>query len=330
MAINPQIASRANPLEQFPIFQSSDIEEAHDLIAKNFSRHSLSILSAQQSLETRYDGLFFNDMALFCGTYGADVIINPESSQYFFTQTTLTGNTSVVMGDEQVHTRSGGSVVVSPSASYQMTLHRGSSRLITMFKRQALENHLSQLLNRPLDQPLVFDLNMEERSDAGSAWQRSLLFLCEQFSSSEFMLNSEAFRKQASDLLMTQLLNSQAHNYSTQLHQDPVVNSPRHVRRAVAYIEEHIHEPISLADLAESVGVTSRTLQKGFLKYTGSSPSEYIRNLRIACVHEQLQRACGDVQVSEILLNYGITSFGHFAKAYKAVHGCTPAETLHR
>ena len=330
MAINSQAAVGGNPLEKFPIFQSSDIEEAHDLIAQNFSRHSLSVMSARQSLATRYDGLFLKDMALLCGTYGADVKINPESNQYFFTQTTLAGDTSVALGREQVQTQCGGTVVVSPSASYEMELHQGSSRLITMFEREALENQLSQLLNKPINQPLVFDLNMDSSSEASNAWRRSLMFLCEQFSASEPIFNSDAFRNQATDLLMTQLLNTQHHNYSAQLHHDPVVNSPRHVRRAIAYIEEHIREPISLAAMAEAVGVTARTLQKGFLKYLDATPTEYIRKLRIVCVHDELMRASGDTQVGEILLNYGITSFGHFAKAYKAVHGCTPSETLHR
>ena len=321
----------SHPLQQFPIFQSSDIEEAHDLIAKNFSRHSLQILSSKQNLSSRYDGLFFNNMGLMCGTYGADVRINPESNQYFFTQTTLAGHTRVSMANEAVDTGNGTTVVVSPSANYEMNLGQGSSRLIAMFEREALEKQLSRMLNADLDKPLMFDLSMEDNRGQRSTWLRSLDFLCDQFSLSQDLASSESFLAHASDLLMTQLLSGQSHNFSEQLHHDPVIHSPRHVRRAIAYIENHIHEPISLAEMAEAVGVTARTLQKGFIKYLESTPSEYIRRLRLNCIHDELTRANElDTQVSSVLMDYGITSFGHFSKLYKSVFGCTPAETLRR
>jgi AraC-like DNA-binding protein len=319
----------SHPLQQFPIFQSSDIEEAQDLIARNFSRHSLSVLSSRQKLSSRYDGLFFHNIGLMCGTYGADVKINPESNEYFFTQTTLAGHTRVSMAGEEVETDNGTTVVVSPTTQYEMHLGQGSSRLIAMFEREALETQLSKMLNAPLRQPLEFDLGMSDCNGQRSAWLRSLDFLCDQFSITQDLASNAAFLQHANDLLITQLLNSQSHNYSEQLHHNPVVHSPRHVRRAIAYIEEHIHEPISLAAMASTIGVTSRTLQKGFLKYVDASPSDYIRQLRLRCIHDELIRANElDTQVSTVLMNYGITSFGHFSKLYKTVYQCTPAETL--
>lgn len=76
MVFHSVAGQQHNPLSKYPIFQSNDIEEAHDLISQNFSPHSLNILSGQKSLTTQYDGLFFNKMALLCGTYGADVLVN--------------------------------------------------------------------------------------------------------------------------------------------------------------------------------------------------------------------------------------------------------------
>lgn len=319
----------SHPLQQFPIFQSSDIDEAQDLIARNFSRHSLSVLSHQQALSSRYDGLFFNNIGLMCGTYGADVKINPESNEYFFTQTTLAGHTRVSMAGESVDTDNGTTVVVSPTANYEMYLGQGSSRLIAMIERDALEGQLSKMLNAPLDAPLTFDLSMSDNVGQRSAWLRSLDYLCDQFSMAKAMATDETFLQHANDLLMTQLLNSQSHNYSEQLSRDPIVQSPRHVKRAIAYIEEHVHEPISLAEMAASIGVSARTVQKGFLKYLSLSPSDYIRQLRLRCIHDELIRANElDTQVGAILMNYGITSFGHFSKRYKAIYGCTPTDTL--
>jgi AraC-like DNA-binding protein len=330
MVVDNRAGCRINPLSQFPIFSSSDIEEAHDLIAQNFSRHSLNIETSQKNWTTQYDGLFLKNTALLCSTYGADVRVNPESDQYFFTQTTLEGNTEVALGNEVSHTQKGSTVVVSPTADYQMRFQKGSSRLIVMFEREALEHQLAQLISRCIKEPLLFDLTMAGDSAQSIAWSKSLFYMCEQFSLSKQMLESDAFVKHASNMLMSQLLELQSHNYTHLLHHDPVIRSPQHVRRAIAYIEEHIEEPIFLAELASAVGVSARTLQKGFLRYLDSTPSEYIRSLRMHVVHGALIKAEPTKQVSEILLQYGITSFGHFSSAYKKVHGCSPSETLKR
>lgn len=197
-----------------------------------------------------------------------------------------------------------------------------------MFEREALEHQLSQLINRNLKEPLMFDLSMDGDESRGAAWTRSLSYLCDQLTFSEQMLACEPFLRHSSDMLMSLLLELQPHNYSGLLHHDPAVKSPRHVRRAIAYIEEHIEQPISLAELASAVGVTARTLQKGFLRYTENTPSEYIRSVRIRTVHEALLKANPEQQVGEVLLEYSVTSFGHFSRSYKEIYGCTPSETL--
>lgn len=322
----------ANPLSRFPLFESCDIEEAQDLISRNFSRHSLDIVARSQHLKTRYDGLFFNGMGLLCSAYGADVKVNPESDRYFFTQTTLSGNTQVAMGKHECLTSAGATVVVSPSTDYQMYFRRGSNRLIVMLEREKLEHKLSQRLNRELKGHLTFDLEMKANSGQGcaDAWWRTLAYLTSQLSLSDSLAQSEFFLEHASEMLISQLLEQQPHNYSELLHQDAVVTGPRHVRRAVDYIDEHLDQPISLGDLAAAVGVTARTLQKGFVRYLEMTPSEYVRFQRVRRVHQALQQSGPEQQVSQILLANGVSSFGHFSRVYKQQYGCTPSETLQK
>lgn len=318
---------KQNPLSRHPLLKSSDIEETREFISRNFSPHSLEVLSEDKSLRTQIDGVFFNNTALFSGVYSADIRVNPESNKYFFTQTTLTGNTEVLQGRQVCQTKKGSTVVVSPSADYQVRLQKGSSRLIVMLEREALERQLSLMLNRNLKDPLLFDLSMKT-GEQHAAWTRTLSYLCDQFSLSAQVLDCESFLRHSSNMLMSLLLEIQPHNYSSLLHEDAVDKSPRHVRRAIDYIEEHIQQPISLVDLASEVGVTTRTLQKGFMRFTERTPSEYIRIVRINKIHEALLAANPEQRVTEVLLQYGVSSFGHFSRSYKNKYGCTPSETL--
>lgn len=322
-----QMVPNPSPLSQFPIFKSDDIEEAQELIARNFSRHQLKIVSNKSGLNTCYDGVFLNGVGLLYNHCGAELAITPQSDRYFFTQTTLTGHTTVGLGRQETSTGPGDTIVVSPGTDYQFRLFEHCSRMLVMFEKEVLEDSLRQLLNRELKEPLVFDLPMSQGGKHQAAWNRAIAHLCEQFQNSKQLLGYDAFVRNSLDMMKSLLLHTQTHNYSELLHDTTQNSSPRHVRRAISYIEEHIDQALSLGEVAAAVGVSARTLQKGFLRYSDCSPSEYIRHLRTRLIHEQLLQDKSGQSISNILLKYGVSSFGHFSQIYKQKYGCTPSET---
>jgi AraC-like DNA-binding protein len=127
-------------------------------------------------------------------------------------------------------------------------------------------------------------------------------------------------------LLLTQL----PHNYSADLRVDSRAPLPHHVKKARDYIEAHLDEPISLATLSELCGVSVRTLQNGFKQFLQQAPVEYIRDRRLAVIHDSLKQGRDGETVTDILLRHGINSFGHFSSAYRQRYGCLPSDTLRR
>jgi AraC-like DNA-binding protein len=98
------------------------------------------------------------------------------------------------------------------------------------------------------------------------------------------------------------------------------------VRRARDYIHSHLDEPLRLDTLAREAGVSPRTLQNGFTQFLQISPGGYIRERRLEAVHRALQ-AAPDRSVTDIFIEHGVHSFGHFAKAYTRRFGCLPSVT---
>ena len=130
------------------------------------------------------------------------------------------------------------------------------------------------------------------------------------------------------DMVASTLLNMQKHNYYDKLYVEDSISTPRHVRRACEYIEQHIREKITLNILCDKVGVSQRTLQTGFKKYLGQSPVEFIRNRRLHYIHAALNESKGKTNVSRIMWEFGVNNPGLWANIYKERYGCYPSDTL--
>ena len=102
--------------------------------------------------------------------------------------------------------------------------------------------------------------------------------------------------------------------------------APRSVRRAIACIEEHAHEPITVDDIAQAAGISARGLQYAFRRALGVTPTEYLRRERLARAHAELQDGWR-MPVAEIARKWGFASPSRFAKHYREAYGRSPRQT---
>lgn len=114
---------------------------------------------------------------------------------------------------------------------------------------------------------------------------------------------------------------------------DGVPAVPVPVRRAVHFCRAHAHEPVAVADIADAAGVSVRRLQAAFRSHLGTSPTEYLRQLRLEGVHRDLKSiAAGsnDETVTEAALRWGFTHLGRFSGIYRAEFGMLPSQTARK
>lgn len=103
--------------------------------------------------------------------------------------------------------------------------------------------------------------------------------------------------------------------------------APRAVRRAIAFIEQHAHEPITIDEVAQAADISTRGLQYAFRRALGVTPTEYLRSERLARAHAELQEGTRR-PVAEVARSWGFASPSRFAKHYRDVYGRTPRQTL--
>lgn len=102
------------------------------------------------------------------------------------------------------------------------------------------------------------------------------------------------------------------------------------LRRAVAYIEDHAHEPLSVADIAAAAHVTIRALQYAFRRHLDTTPLAYLRRVRLAHAHRELRAADPGTgtTVGDIAARWGFAHPGRFAALYREAYGTSPSRTL--
>ncbi|MEW2299475.1 helix-turn-helix domain-containing protein [Streptomyces sp. NPDC006655] len=102
------------------------------------------------------------------------------------------------------------------------------------------------------------------------------------------------------------------------------------LRRAVAYIDDHADQPLTVAAVADAVHVTVRALQYAFRRHLDTTPLAYLQRARLAHAHRDLLAAHprDGATVAGIAARWGFAHPGRFAARYRAAYGTSPATTL--
>ncbi|WP_076258652.1 helix-turn-helix transcriptional regulator [Intrasporangium flavum] len=100
--------------------------------------------------------------------------------------------------------------------------------------------------------------------------------------------------------------------------------------RALDHIEAHAADPLTLAELADAAGVTPRALQQAFRRHLETTPSEYLRRVRLDRARRDLSLGQRDdgTTVTDVAMRWGFYHQGRFAAAYRRRFGEAPHETL--
>ena len=96
------------------------------------------------------------------------------------------------------------------------------------------------------------------------------------------------------------------------------------LKRAVAYLEEHLLEDVAAEKAAEAAHLSPFYLQKGFKLVTGYSMGEYVRNRRLYLAG--LEVIAGREKIIDLAYRYGYDTPESFSKAFHRFHGVSPAQ----
>jgi AraC-like DNA-binding protein len=320
------------PLARYELFRSCDADHVREEVSRVWAPHTLRLLGGGGRLDARMHHVRLCDLSLSVLRYGEAVRLESEPVETFFAVfVPLGGEAEARCGSDRVRLTATTAGVLSPVDSLALRWPGDCVQLIVRVERAGLEARLSDLLGAPLRQPLRFDPEMVLDSGNGRSWLRGLRMLVAELGRPGSLIEQRAVAEPFERTLVTALLMGQPSNYTRMLDGEVPAAPTRAVSIALEWIDNHPKWRHTTASLAREADVTERSLQLGFRKHLKMGPMEYLREIRLRGVRDQLRAAQSDaVTVTGVAAEWGFLHAGHFAARYHQRFGERPSETLRR
>lgn len=103
----------------------------------------------------------------------------------------------------------------------------------------------------------------------------------------------------------------------------PISSTQKNINDMIAYIQEHISEPLTVTDLAKHFYLHPDYLSRLFKKHAHTTVSHYITLQKTATAQSLLRDGCTVAEVQEAL---GYSSYAYFFKTFQKNTGISPSK----
>ena len=100
-------------------------------------------------------------------------------------------------------------------------------------------------------------------------------------------------------------------------------DKPNNFGKVLKYIENHVHQDLTLDTLASISDMSVYHFSRTFKKAIGKTPHQYVKEARVKYAERLLQDT--NKPIAEIASDLGY-SVSHFTQAFRTIVGCTPKE----
>lgn len=313
------------------LIRSNDVDEMRAAVARLFCEHRLKLCHPGGGMKAQMQARTLAEITVVQIEYGVPVVIEPRvMDDFYLFRVVLAGTAHVVLNGKTHYASPMTATLINPSQCTQILPSQDCRSLLLKLSRQKMEQLLCERLCYHLDQPLLFDPSVDlSRPGCARVWRYAQYLIHELVQIPEPSPIPPTLVPQLEQILMSMILQFLPSNYSHVLERSTPVLLPRHVRRAVSFMEAHFEQPLTLRRIADEANVSVRTLANGFRQFHGQTPMEYLRSTRLRRAHEMLS-AGTDESVTSVALKVGIRHLGRFASLYKSHFGVMPSETLAR
>lgn len=317
-------------LARHNVLSTSDYDHAREQVGAIFCPHKLTPGSNVVGGKVVFNHAPLQAVSVNWVDYGRDVRIEPVAFENFYLlQIVREGTARIASRGRTFEVRAGEASLINPDDDLAMDWSGDCRKLIVRIDATAMQRFAEQFFGSYLSRPLQFD-NAVSWSGAPLGVARGLIdMIVDHIDTERGPFGYSDAQHHIESALFSSLLVAQDHSMSRWVgNRSPAV--PRAVKRAEDYIVAHAGEDITVTDLVEASGVSTRTLFESFRRFKGVTPMQYLRRYRLDRAHEELSKPGCTASITEVAMRWNFDQLGRFASYYASVFGERPSDTLRR
>ncbi|MHA6797563.1 AraC family transcriptional regulator (plasmid) [Pseudonocardia bannensis] len=313
-------------------FTTTDVDEARHVLTRSYADHSIRLIGrTARNLRFGHRVALSPLVNIGYTTFGTDLdIAAPPTSTAYIVCFTTRGHATMTCGGESALLTPAHAAIAAPDKQFGFECWSDASNVVGIrIRRDALEDDLATLIGRPVAGPVRFKFEMNVSTGPGAAFLRTLHLIEAELERPDGMSHDSWLTERLSRLLIASLLTAQPHDHSEQLREPGRAAASTAVRAAMEFVESNPSEITTVVEIAQAACVSVRALEHGFRKHVGVSPMAYLRDVRLARVHEELLSSDPrELSITRTARRWGFAHLSRFSNAYRQKYGVLPSETL--
>lgn len=248
-------------------------------------------------------------IARFSMGFRASVTVEPEGT--FASAALLEGDLETAHGDG----RNAGGVVFGQEETTATYDH--SELLVVNLAEATLLRH--QLSERGADTGVIRLLGHLPVPEHAALWARAVAHVHQEVVRVDAVFENDLIRTAAFDYLLSIAAQALPFEVVTRVIAGTGAGAAT-VRRAVAYMDTHLTDAVTMNDVAAAARVSARGLQAVFQRQLQMTPMTYLRRARVAEAHREL---LGDESktIKAVALRWGFSNPGRFTRLRREMYG---------
>lgn len=309
-------------------YATEDPDAAHEFLNSRYASYRVMLHHRGENFRFDLTGRSAGEIVLAHVRHSAGGTATSDPLGHLMFLAVCEGTLEVTAGREQVRSGRGGALLYPIGTPFAPTWDRFSICMLNLPLTVVAEQAAAQ------SGIAAGDLRFEAMTPLSPAmtryWRSTVGMVNRELAAPDSAMVHPLVQASTLAMLAAAALSCFPNTAMTACHQPgPGRVAPAALRRAVAYIEGHAGQPITVSEIAAAAGVSARALQHAFKQQHDTSPLGYLARVRLERAHLDLQ--AGDqtrATVTTIAHRWGFTNPGRFATAYRQAYGVNPSHTL--
>jgi AraC-like DNA-binding protein len=310
------------------VFETEDFDEAHAMLERTYTRMRISVTGDKHHLRIAWADLGPLSLHHLSFRMRFDADLTPPD--LVSVAHCRSGRMSRQFGREQVHCGPGALFLPTPAVQRQH-VHVEDLDGEYAFFQSGIFTQLADAAPGRRPRPIRFTGCRPVSAQAAATWRHTYDYvrvtIADTPQANELLVAGSAVRLLAA-VALSAFPNTALHEPTIEDRHDA---HPANLRRAIAFIDENADQDIAPADIALAARITIRALQLAFRRHLDSTPTAYLRRVRLDHAHRELLIADpATTTVSAVAMRWGFATHSSFTAHYHATYGEPPSETLRR